>query len=272
LPIGFIAVASHYGIAVYVERSKSKGYHLWTFFGKDGVLARKARVVFRHVLDEVGAGNIEIFPKQDAIDQQSLQFGNFVYAPLFGKLVSKGRTVFLDINGSVEPYPDQWSFLAGVQRATGAQLDEIIEVNDLDRVSRKPSASASLALGVFQPPFVLPPCAHKMLDEGVMSYQRVACFRLAVHLRRIGLPFDIVVAALQQWATKNRPQDGKRVITTDEVKAQTAAAFLKGYHGNGCEDPAVSPHCDISCHLFERRGTTPQILASTETTTRIPPQ
>ena len=38
-------------------------------------------------------------------------------------------------------------------------------------------------------------------------------------------------------------------LSDDELKAQTAAAFLKEYHGNGCEDPAVQPFCDSSCPI-----------------------
>ena len=35
-----------------------------------------------------------------------------------------------------------------------------------------------------------------MLQNGVSLYQRVSCFRLAVHSKRLGLPFDVAVAAL----------------------------------------------------------------------------
>jgi len=60
--------------------------------------------------------------------------------------------------------------------------------------------------------FGLPPCARKILAEGVSAYQRVSCFRLAVHLKRNGIPYDLVVAVLKAWAKKNRPADGKGVI------------------------------------------------------------
>jgi hypothetical protein len=86
-----------------------------------------------------------------------------------------------------------------------------------------------------------------MLEEGVTENQRSSCFRLAVHLRKKGLPFDITVAALAEWARKNRPADGRRIITLTEIKAQTSSAYLKEYRGCGCEDPAVAPYCDPSC-------------------------
>ena len=43
-PVAYVARARRYGISAYIERSKSKGYHVWIFFEKP-VLARKARLV-----------------------------------------------------------------------------------------------------------------------------------------------------------------------------------------------------------------------------------
>jgi len=248
-PLDFITAAKHYGIACYLERSKSKGYHVWGFADRNGITAAKARAVFRHILGEIGMSKTEMFPKQDRIPAESKSFGNFINAPLFGRLVPAGRTVFLKVSdGSLDPYPDQWALLENVELIQESLLDEIIEVNEI-RVGSPEVRETSLSLGTFQPPWTLPPCARRMLEEGVSENQRVACFRLAVHLRRIGLPSDIAAAALQQWATKNYPRNGKRIITDDELKAQTAAAFLKEYHGNGCEDPAVQPFCDSSCPI-----------------------
>lgn len=269
LPVEFTNRAAHYGVDAYIEVSKSKGFHVWLFFEYDGVPAAKARAVARHILDEAGH-QAEVFPKQDAIDLNQ-GYGNFIGLPLFAPLAIQGRTVFVDPRNGLRPVPNQWRYIEQMKIVPESLLDEIIDVNEL-QVGSSEARECSRSLGTFQPAWTLPPCARRMLEEGVSGNQRVACFRLAVHLRRIGLPSDIVMAALQQWATKNRPRDGKRVITDDEIKAQAAAAFLKEYHGNGCEDPAVSPHCDISCHLFERRGAPTSISISTETTTRILPQ
>lgn len=268
-PIQFGAAAAHYGISTYVERSKSKGYHVFTFFDPCGVSARKARLVTQYIMREIGMQNVEVFPKQDALELESKRFGSFVNAPLFGGLVRQGRTVFLDPKNAYRPYENQWSLLASAERVTETLLDEIIELNELEQPPAPVSIVKQGTLGVFRASSGLPPCARRMLEQGVSENQRVACFRLAVHLRRMGIPFDVVVAALQQWATKNRPQQGKRVITHDEIRAQAAGAFLKEYLGNGCEDPAVTPYCDDSCRLFQRCGNpTP---ASAETTTCVPP-
>ena len=86
--VEFVAKAKSYDIPVYVERSKSKGYHAWTFFEEQGVIAGKARLVLRHLLNEIGEPAAEIFPKHDALDT-NVQYGNFINAPLFG---SSGQT------------------------------------------------------------------------------------------------------------------------------------------------------------------------------------
>jgi len=40
---------------------------MWLFFDKQGVIARKARIVVQHILEEIEQPQTEIFPKQDEI-------------------------------------------------------------------------------------------------------------------------------------------------------------------------------------------------------------
>ena len=90
-----------------------------------------------------------------------------------------------------------------------------------------PMPDKKTSLGIFLPlPGSLPLCAGQMLKEGVSAYQRDSCFRLAVHLRKVRLPYDLAVATLLEWSQKNRPTDGKRIITRDEVRAQIAGAYF----------------------------------------------
>ena len=115
-PAEFRRVAQDCGLPVYLERSKSKGYHAWTFFdGASGVPAAKARPVLLHLLRHIGRPQTEVFPKQDRLDDAT-RYGNFINAPLFGRLVPRGRSVFLD--DDLEPVPDQWGFLRLIRRAT----------------------------------------------------------------------------------------------------------------------------------------------------------
>ena len=251
-PMEFRTAAMSYGLATYLERSKSKGYHGWMFLDERGVSAAKARLIVRHILAEIGQPHTEVFPKQDRLDSRT-SYGNFIYAPLFGTLFFQGRTVFLDPSTGFKPHADQWQVLADVERVTERQLDDLIEINELTPAAvAAPVPDADHSMVGVAKSFGLPPCAQRMLTEGVSDYQRVTCFRLAVQLKKAGLPEDIAVATLRAWATKNRPAGEKRVITEDEILAQVTGAYSRDYRSCGCADPAVTPYCDPDCPL--RRG------------------
>jgi hypothetical protein len=64
-----------------------------------------------------------------------------------------------------------------------------------------------------------------MPAEGVADHQRVACFRLAVHLKKAGLPRDLALACLRAWASKNHPARDKRIITPAEIAGQVDSAY-----------------------------------------------
>lgn len=252
LPISFVARARRYDMSAYIERSKSKGYHVWIFFEKQGILARKARLVAQKILSDMGKPTTEVFPKQDAL-VDGVSYGNFIHAPLFGALVPKGRTVFVDPAEPTQVYPDQWELLARVQRVPEVRLDGVIKScqlelqNPADEQPRPNSRSESTD---DTSPFGLPPCARRMLAEGVTSFQRVSCFRLAVHLKRYGVPYDLALVMLKAWARKNRPTDRKRIITDPEITYQAKCAFQNSYRSFGCEEPAIAAYCDEDCPLY----------------------
>ena len=247
-PADFVFRSKHYGMPAYIERSKSKGYHCWIFFGKQGVLASKARLVVNHILEDIEESDVEVFPKQDILDE-NVPFGNYINAPLFGRLVTKGRSVFIDPK-TFKPYPDQWKFLESVHRINESILDEVIDLNDLPTAKPYHPTNAS-TLKNNEGKYSLPPCARKILQNGVSKYQRVICFRLAVHFKRLGLPFDVAVAALKIWALKNHPRDGKRVIRESEILSQTSSAYRHSYTGYGCRSEAIRPFCDHSCPVMK---------------------
>jgi len=255
-PLAFQAGARRHNMFSYIERSKAKGYHVWMFFEEKGVPARKARLVAHSILARVGKPATEIFPKQDALDERS-PYGNFINSPLFGALVPKGRTVFVDPAQPTQPHPDQWELLASVQRIEEVRLDGVIRSCGLDRQDRtngleRPTDSQDSAKDRVQS-FGLPPCAQRMLAEGVTGQQRVSCFRLAVHLKRAGIPFDLALAVLHAWASKNQPQNGKRIITGEEIHKKAEDAYAKPYRSCGCEDPAMTPYCDEHCPVHAAR-------------------
>jgi len=251
LPIAYIAGARRYDIPAYIERSKSKGYHVWMFF-EEPVPAYKARLVTQKVLSDIGRPQTEIFPKQDVLDDGIL-YGNFINAPLFGALVPEGRTVFVDPDDPSAIYPDQWELLETVRRVPELRLDAIIEsckLSEQGTVARESQSASHTESDNDVSPFGLPPCARRMLAEGVNSFQRVSCFRLAVRLKRSGMPYDLALITLKAWAQKNHPTDGKDIISEGEIEKQTKCAFENTYRSFGCEEPAIAAYCDKNCPMY----------------------
>ncbi len=243
-PLECVRQARHYGLGAYIERSKGKGFHVWIFADKKGFLARSARLVMQLILEEIGCPRTEVFPKQDRLTGDAA-YGNFINAPLFGRLVSRGRTVFLDPDASLKPFADQWELLQHVDAVSDDQLTKIVEINGLNERTSSPQNSRTS----LHTPHDLPPCAVRMF-QGVAENQRVVCFRLAAHLHRLGIPFDVAIAALKAWSLRNRPTSGRRTITETEIVEQARSAFEKGYRGYGCNDAIVRAFCDPVCPVL----------------------
>ena len=119
--LAYLDAARAAGIPAVLERSRSgDGGHVWVFFS-ERVPASSARRIGAYLLREAMTARAEIdlvsydrlFPAQDFLPRQG--FGNLIALPLQGECRNKGTTVFLDPS-TLDPYPDQWEFLASVDR------------------------------------------------------------------------------------------------------------------------------------------------------------
>lgn len=251
-PAEFVRRLASLGVSAYVERSKSKGFHVWLFFETD-VLAWKPRRIVRHILADMHIPETEVFPKQDRLDSAT-SYGNFINCPLYGGYLPE-RCVFVD--NKFKPYPDQYEFLKTVRRISDAEVDAaILKIGlPIEAVAGHESNVSTRDRNIENTDrtFGLKPCARRMLAEGVTANQRVAVFRLAVQLRKTGLPFEAAVAVLIPWAKRNRPENGKAIIADWEIRQQTEAAYRKQYASCGCDDEAIKPFCDQKCELWQRR-------------------
>lgn len=107
-----VAALINNGFFPYIERSKSKGYHVWIFFDEP-ILAATIRKVLSQIMKRTGIEGIEIFPKQDLVNSNN-GLGNYVFFPLQGQSIKQGGTLFLKSN--LEPYEDQWDYLSKVHK------------------------------------------------------------------------------------------------------------------------------------------------------------
>ncbi len=119
--LAYLDAAAAIGVPVALERSRSgEGAHTWTFFSGP-VPASAARRLGVHILRQSMELRAELdlssydrlFPTQDFVPKGS--FGNLIALPLQGECRRQGNTVFLD-PASLEPYEDQWTFLASIPR------------------------------------------------------------------------------------------------------------------------------------------------------------
>ncbi len=121
------------GIQAALEQSR-RGGHLWIFFEKP-VLAKHARVYIRHLARQLsvevkGSGSgegIELFPKQDAVDEG--QFGNAIRGPLGIHRAANRRYWFYGAPYELEA---QMAYLSKLRRVTEEQMKELMTVVPID--------------------------------------------------------------------------------------------------------------------------------------------
>ncbi|MCF8260885.1 MAG: hypothetical protein K9J12_08935 [Melioribacteraceae bacterium] len=242
-PIDLIKLAEHYELPVYLEKSESKGFHVWMFFDREGVSAKKINIVLQYLLGELNLKHIEIFPKQDQIINNK-QFGNFINTPLFGKYQNDSKTKFVKPTINTPVIENQWQFLKSIKRNTQKQIDEIIAINELGDQNPYPKKHPES-----KKTYGLPPCMQKILENGVTQNQRIACFRLATALKKTGLSEEHSLKILIQWSHKNKPQNRQRIISTNEIIEQTEWGYKPKYNSYGCEDEVIKSFCSSECNI-----------------------
>ncbi|NQU02759.1 MAG: hypothetical protein HQ589_01220 [Syntrophaceae bacterium] len=121
---------NHLGISAYIEASKSKGYHIWTFFSEP-IPAKVVRALLAYAVENRG---YEIFPKQTTIKTKAAKYGygNYVNLPLFGKDAPEGRTAFLDTESNCQAFPDQSDFLKSIQKVTPQAVEALINDGEIE--------------------------------------------------------------------------------------------------------------------------------------------
>ena len=152
------------GIPACVEISRSsEGAHVWIFFdapipaGQARQLASAAitRACARH-RTLAFASYDRLFPSQDTLPKGG--FGNLISLPLQRKARDRGACVFVD--DAWQPHPDQWAFLASVERLTPFAVDTA-----LARAEKEDGVLGVRSVGVgedaIDDPWTLPPSRRR---------------------------------------------------------------------------------------------------------------
>ena len=124
-------VGEELGLGIAVERSRSgNGAHAWIFFAQPvaAALARRLGTLIVARASAVHPGITlstydRFFPNQDTLPLGG--FGNLIALPLQLRPRQLGNTLFLDDN--LQAIPDQWAYLAGVQRVELSELRGILD-------------------------------------------------------------------------------------------------------------------------------------------------
>ena len=115
--------------ALEISRS-GQGAHVWVFF-EDAIPAKDARRLGAALISHTCAATRQLqlnsydrlFPNQDAMPKGG--FGNLIAFPLQKEPRQRGCSVF--VNDTLEPYPDQWAYLASLQRMTASAVEQVIQ-------------------------------------------------------------------------------------------------------------------------------------------------
>lgn len=193
--LAYLDAARASGIPAALERSRSgDGAHVWIFFS-DRVPASAARRIGAFLVREAMTVRAELdlvsydrlFPAQDFLPRNG--FGNLIALPLQGECRRKGTTLFLDPS-TLEPFPDQWEFLASLGRLSGPAVASLAE--GLREVAAGPDQKtyrrAAGSAGSPAPPPVIR-----------------ASVAAALAVDRIGLP-PALIAALKHAASLANPE------------------------------------------------------------------
>ena len=133
-----------------------------------------------------------LFPSQDFVPQKG--FGNLIALPLQGRYRKQGNAVFLD-PARMEPWPDQWAFLAAAPATASGDAKSI---GDAIRVTAGPGSAGPMGYG---------PLDTTRPSSTADGRGRRSKAMLAID--RIGLPPPLV-ASLKHLASVHNPEFHQR--------------------------------------------------------------
>jgi superfamily II DNA or RNA helicase len=118
------------GVPAVLERSRSgNGGHVWIFFERHlpAATARKlGSLILTRAMDrrhQLGMDSYDrFFPSQDTMPKGG--FGNLIALPLQWTPRQSDNSMFVD--SDFRPYPDQWRFLAGIQRMGPDSVEALV--------------------------------------------------------------------------------------------------------------------------------------------------
>ena len=117
------------GFNSYLERSKSKGFHVWVFLEFEQK-AKDVRNYMKNVLEQnkIPRNKIDLFPKQDETTDLA-PYGNGINLPMFGVLSNLQTSATLFLNEDFILIEDQLTYLLNFKKIDFKVNTNIIDTN-----------------------------------------------------------------------------------------------------------------------------------------------
>lgn len=199
----------HAGIVAFIERSRSKGYHVWMFADRpvSAATMRNAQLAAHQVAD---MRPIEVNPKQTNVS--ATKYGNYVRLPYFGGMVeTPDRRVIIDPDG--KPISLEAFIKTALDNLTPAAVLENAAMcyrpPEPTRVVNDIHASGDLSVAVS----CLSGFSYVVYRDGPLANhdRSNTLIKLAYHCRNDGLAMSdamlVVKAADQRWGKFHGRED-----------------------------------------------------------------
>ena len=228
IPLNIRKILLELNVPSYIARSKSKGFHLYSFYF-DRVPAPKVRELYRRVQNKLGIEH-EIFPKQDMLPSGGL--GNYINLPLFG---ATRPFLGFDLEGKPRPV------------TLPAFLDKVRVVSE-DHVDRALQELPPVAIHQVSSNWVV-----DLLSRPIPTGQRdISITRAAGYFHKKDLPKDITLAILNNLQIEH---DGHPFTSSEIAKCVTSV-----YKYPEIDHKALEPVSLAT--LLEEQDNEPQYLVS----------
>jgi hypothetical protein len=256
--LAFARTGRDLGVPIAIERSRSgKGAHAWIFF-REPIPAALARQLGSYLVTEtmermpdIGFRSYDrFFPSQDVLAVGG--FGNLIALPLQGRSRKADNSVFVD--DALTVHPDQWAYLATLDRVPRARLDEL--------VNRALSAGRLLAVRMpadddDEAPWLAPPSrrGRPQAITGIMPDALTVVLGDQLYIPRKDLPPSLV-ARLVRLASFQNPE----FYSAQALRLSCSRSAI-GTIGGGKRQPTNSIDIALIQSLV-RRGEVDDIVAN----------
>lgn len=235
---------------LWLERSKSKGSHVWIFFDSP-VKAADIRRILIGALAAVKITHYDLFPRQDTVNEKA-PLGNYINCPYPGGDNESGRQMMLD-RRTFQPLP-LTHFLKIVERFPADSLDLVLtEVPEREN-GAKSFGAVSVSHGK-RPTWY--PCGPTLLNVNLAEGEGRNDLGFLIARRIQVSPFGEAGKAMyDEWNQSNQPP-----LSTHEADRTWHSA--ERYDGMGCEkvrgwqqgeSERVQATCVDTCPIHPSRG------------------